>query len=153
MGRSTSTNNSKDTEQRADRASCLLSDRGLKKTKQRISVLNLLLSSKKPLSHQEITDAIPGLDKVTAYRVLSSFLDTSIAHRIETGHRMWHFAVCPCGHTEHCHPHFSCRKCGRTECLPDVKLPRWDNSRLGRIVENQEIYLHGLCTRCSEVRS
>lgn len=135
-----------------NRARTLLSHRGLKKTKQRISVLNLLLSSKKPLSHQEITDAIPGLDKVTAYRVLSSLLDGNIAHRIETGHRLWHFAVCPCGHTGHCHPHFSCRKCGRTECLPDVKLPRWDNSRLGRIVENQEIYLHGLCTRCSEVR-
>jgi Fur family ferric uptake transcriptional regulator len=153
MGKLTSTSGLKRFENKSNRASFLLSDRGLKKTTQRISVLNLLLSSKKPLSHQEITDAIPGLDKVTAYRVLSSLLDSSIAHRIETPHRMWHFAVCPCGHTEHCHPHFSCRKCGRTECLPDVKLPRWDNSRLGRIVENQEIYLHGLCIKCSGARS
>jgi Fur family ferric uptake transcriptional regulator len=131
------------------RAPILLADRGLKKTRSRLSVLNLLLSAKKPLSHGEITKAIPGLDGVTAYRVLSSFLDKSIAHRIETEGHVWHFAVCPCGHTSHCHPHFSCRKCGKIECLSGVKLPRWNRARTGRVVEKQEIYLHGLCAQCS----
>ncbi|HUI93274.1 MAG TPA: transcriptional repressor [Chitinivibrionales bacterium] len=130
-------------------ASRLLSDRGLKKTKTRLSILNLLLSSKKPLSHQDISHKIPGLDKVTVYRVLSSFLDKNIAHRIETQDHVWHFAVCPCGHTAHCHPHFSCRKCGRIECLSDVKLPVWSRSATGHVVENQEIYLHGLCVQCA----
>jgi Fur family ferric uptake transcriptional regulator len=138
--------------QRATRhkASLLLLKRGLKKTRPRISILDLLLSSKKPLSHQDITNAIPGLDKVTVYRVLSSLLDSNIAHRIETHGHVWHFAVCPCGHTVHCHPHFSCRKCGTIECLSDVKLPHWTNKKTGYVVENQEIYLHGLCVRCAE---
>jgi Fur family transcriptional regulator, ferric uptake regulator len=136
------------------KASHLLSDRGLKRTSPRLSVLNLLLSSKKPLSHHDISTAIPGLDKVTVYRVLSSLLDNNIAHRIETcGGHVWRFAVCPCGHTTHCHPHFSCRKCGSMECLPGVKLPRWDRAATGRVVENQEIYLHGLCRRCSEAHT
>jgi Fur family ferric uptake transcriptional regulator len=134
------------------KASLLLSNRGLKRTSPRLSVLNLLLSSKKPLSHRDISGAIPGLDKVTVYRVLSSLLDNNIAHRMETTGHEWRFAVCPCGHTEHCHPHFSCRKCGRMECLSGVKLPRWDRATTGRIVENQEIYLHGLCRSCSEAR-
>lgn len=130
----------------------LLFDRGLKRTSPRLSILNLLLSSKKPLSHHDISTAIPRLDKVTVYRVLSSLLDHNIAHRMETTGHQWRFAVCPCGHTEHCHPHFSCRKCGRMECLPGVKLPRWDRATTGRVVENQEIYLHGLCRSCSEAR-
>jgi Fur family ferric uptake transcriptional regulator len=130
-------------------ASILLSGKGLKKTRPRLSVLNLLLSARKPLSHDEITKAIPGADGVTVYRVLSSLLDHSIAHRIETDGRVWHFAVCPCGHTRHCHPHFSCRKCGKIECLSGVKLPNWGHARMGRVVENQEIYLHGLCVQCS----
>ncbi len=134
------------------KASLLLSNRGLKRTSPRLSVLNLLLSSKKPLSHHDISTAIPRLDKVTVYRVLSSLLDHNIAHRMETTGHQWRFAVCPCGHTEHCHPHFSCRKCGRMECLPGVKLPRWDRATTGRVVENQEIYLHGLCRSCSEAR-
>jgi Fur family ferric uptake transcriptional regulator len=132
------------------RASALLRDHGLKKTRPRIDVLSLLLSARKPLSHHEIAGAIPGADKVTVYRVLSSLLDSSIAHRIETGDRVWQFAVCPCGHTEHCHPHFSCRKCGKMECLSDVKLPRWNRLKPGRVVENQEIYLHGLCASCRQ---
>ncbi len=131
------------------RAALLLAQRGLKKTASRVSVLGLLLSTRKPLSHGEITGAIPGLDGVTVYRVLSSFLDKSIAHRIETEGHVWHFAVCPCGHTSHCHPHFSCRKCGKIECLSGVKLPRWNRARTGRVIENQEIYLHGLCAECS----
>jgi Fur family ferric uptake transcriptional regulator len=130
-------------------ASSLLLQRGLKKTRSRLSILNLLLSSKKPLSHQDISKKIPGLDKVTVYRVLSSFLAKSIAHRIETQDRKWHFAVCPCGHTTHCHPHFSCRKCGKVECLNDLKLPVWKKPKNGYVIENQELYLHGLCVQCS----
>jgi Fur family transcriptional regulator, ferric uptake regulator len=131
------------------KATSLLADRGLKKTRQRLSILNLLLSSTTPLSHQEISKKIPWLDKVTVYRVLSSFLEKNIAHRIETQDHTWHFAVCPCGHTAHCHPHFSCRKCGRVECLSDMKLPVWGKPKNGYRIENQEIYLHGLCVQCS----
>jgi Fur family ferric uptake transcriptional regulator len=130
------------------KASLLLSDRGLKKTRNRLSILKLLLSSKKPLSHQDIREKIPGVDKVTVYRVLSSFLAKNIAHRIETQDHIWHFAVCPCGHTEHCHPHFSCRKCGKVECLSDLKLPVWKKPKNGYVIENQELYLHGLCVHC-----
>ncbi len=134
------------------RASYLLANRGLKRTRPRLSVLNLLLRSKKPLSHLDIRRAIPGLDSVTVYRVLSSLLDSSIAHRIETDRHVWHFAVCSCGHTRHCHPHFSCRKCGKVECLSNIKLPRWNASQVGRTVESQEIYLRGLCAGCSGER-
>jgi|WetSurMetagenome_2_1015567.scaffolds.fasta_scaffold00022_66 Fur family transcriptional regulator, ferric uptake regulator len=134
----------------ANRAVNLLSNRGLKRTTSRISILNLLLSSKKPLSHRDIKDAIPGLDKVTVYRVLASFLEKNIAHRMGTSGHEWRFAVCGCGHTTHCHPHFSCRKCGKMECLSGVKLPRWNRGETGRRVESQEIYLHGLCGTCAE---
>jgi Fur family ferric uptake transcriptional regulator len=132
-----------------EKASLLLSERGLKKTRSRLSILNLLLSSKKPLSHQDIQDTISNMNTVTIYRVLSSFLAKNIAHRIKTQDHKWHFAVCPCGHTTHCHPHFSCRKCGTVECLADMKLPALGKQKNGYLIESQELYLLGLCVQCS----
>jgi Fur family ferric uptake transcriptional regulator len=132
-----------------DKATRLLSEKGLKKTSSRLSILSMLLSAKKPLCSNDISEALPDVDKVTVYRVLSALLENSIAHKIESRDHVWHFAVCGCGHTKHCHPHFSCRKCGKIECLPGLRLPVWKKTNSGRIIEDQELYLRGLCVHCS----
>jgi Fur family transcriptional regulator, ferric uptake regulator len=131
------------------KAAHLLSEKGLKKTPSRLSILSLLLTAKKPLCSHDISIVLPGVDKVTVYRVLSALLENGIAHKIETRDHVWHFAVCGCGHTKHCHPHFSCRKCGKIECLPGLRLPVWKKTNSGRIIEDQELYLRGLCVHCS----
>jgi Fur family transcriptional regulator, ferric uptake regulator len=134
-------------------AATLLSGKGLKKTPPRLSILTLLLSAELPLSHLDIASSLPEINTVTIYRVLAKLHACGIAHRIETTDHQWHFAVCPCGHTIHCHPHFSCRRCGRIECLSDIRLPVWNSKKTGYIIEDQEVYLHGLCGRCSKKES
>jgi Fur family ferric uptake transcriptional regulator len=136
--------------QNNNKAFILLSEKGLKITKNRLNILNLLLSSNLPLSHQDIKKMLPKLDKVTIYRVLDTLCKNKIVHKLETQNRFWLFAVCLCGKNEHCHPHFYCKKCKKTECLNDISLPQWNEFRKGYLIENQEIYLYGLCLNCSK---
>ena len=128
----------------------VLRDCGLRRTSGRVRLLGLLLGAAAPLAPDEIFARLRrrGIDRVTVYRTLESFLEAGIVHRIEAGGRR-RFAVCGRVHRGHCHPHFTCRVCGTVECLRDVALPRL--RRLGRAyrVEEQELYVRGVCARCS----
>jgi Fur family transcriptional regulator, ferric uptake regulator len=130
-------------------AAKLLKDSRLRQTRQRIEVLSYLLNCRQPANHQEITASLQGLDRVTVYRVLDALMRGGIIHRLDAGDRVWRFAVCGCGHSIHCHPHFTCRSCGKTECLIGVSIPSLRGVRSGYVVENQEVYMHGLCSSCS----
>lgn len=135
------------------RARNLLFEAGLRRTPGRIAMLVVLLRSRQPLTPQEILARVKVrmLDKVSVYRGLSALTQAGIVHRIEAGDRLWRFAVCKHGsHTAHCHPHFSCRVCGKVECLDDVDLPRLKEPAPGYQVEEQEVYMRGLCAKCSE---
>ncbi|HHU76255.1 MAG TPA: hypothetical protein GXZ24_05110, partial [Firmicutes bacterium] len=95
----------------------ILSGTGLKKTSGRIALLKLLLKAKNPLTQQEISNGLRDIDfnYVSIYRSLNAFLEAGIVHKVETGDRNRRFAVCSCGNSRHCHPHFICRRCGRVE--------------------------------------
>ena len=125
---------------------------GMKRTHGRKLLLNILLTSQRPLTHHEIAQSMKSVDRVTVYRMLNQFEQKGVVHKIDSRDRTWRFAVCSHGHKEHCHPHFSCNRCGKTECLSDVPLPRWQKFKKGYRVENQEVYIHGLCADCSKGR-
>lgn len=129
----------------------LLHRTGLRITRGRVLVLRELSESEEPLTHHEIFDRIMtgGLHRVSVYRILRSLVNAGLVHRIEAGDRIWRFAVCGCGTSSHCHPHFACRSCGRVECLSGVDLPAVMKLGPGYIVEEQEVYIHGLCASCS----
>ncbi|MEW5920886.1 MAG: Fur family transcriptional regulator [Bacillota bacterium] len=129
----------------------ILSQAGLKRTPGRIAMINLLLSSPHPLSQQEIARRLEKvqINGVSIYRSLHAFLQTGIAHRVESGDRTWRFAICGCGSRGHCHPHFICRQCGKVECLSGFKMPEPEELQPGYVVEEQEVYLRGLCAGCS----
>jgi len=86
---------------------------------------------------------------VTVYRGLHAFTEAGLVHRIEAGDRLWRFAVCKCGSPSHCHPHFTCRSCGKVECLKALGLPRISNLAPGYVIEEQEVYVKGLCADCN----
>ncbi|MGI5882607.1 MAG: Fur family transcriptional regulator [Dethiobacteria bacterium] len=129
----------------------ILSKAGLKKTGGRIALLKLLLNAKNPLTQQEISDQLRDINfnYVSIYRSLNAFLEAGIIHKVETGDRSRRFAICSCGNSRHCHPHFICRCCGRVECLVELKIPGFMGLKPGYIAEEQEIYIRGLCARCS----
>jgi len=131
-------------------ASELLSKARLKRTTGRLALLQLLLEKQNPLTKQEISEKMSGVNfnSVSIYRTLESFLQAGIVHKVEAGDRNWRFAICSCGSSKHCHPHFICRSCGTVECLQDFQIPELLGLKPGYVAEEQEIYIRGLCARC-----
>ena len=129
----------------------ILSKSGLKKTSGRIALIKLLLEAQSPLTRQEISENLDDVDfnYVSIYRSLDAFLKAGIIHKVEAGDRNWRFAICSCGSSSHCHPHFICRSCGKVECLNGLKIPQIDELKPGYVVEEQEIYIRGRCAQCS----
>lgn len=130
----------------------ILQDAGLRCTQGRMDILRILIQSELPLTHEDIYGRLiqTGINRVTVYRVLESLLNVGIVHRVEVGDRIWRFAVCGRLHSGHCHPHFICRECGRIECLSECPMPAISASIPRHRIEEQEVYLRGLCEACAE---
>ncbi len=138
-----------------DHAADMLSRAGLKKTPGRLAVIQLLLENREPLTHQEIYERLDDIEinPVSIYRSLDAFTRAGIVHKVEAGDRVGRFALCGCGTPQeghgHCHPHFICKSCGRTECLEDQEMPELAAVKPGYKVEEKEVYLRGICSRCA----
>jgi len=137
-----------------EKAEQILKEAGLKRTAGRKAVLEVLLYTRQPLSRQEISSKLPpglNFNYASIYRSLEAFLRAGLIHRVEAGDRVGRFALCGCNSKGHCHPHFICNSCGRAECLPEIKIPRYYETEIkeGYLVEGQEFYLRGWCPECS----
>jgi Fur family ferric uptake transcriptional regulator len=132
----------------SEQATDILRGAKLRVTSCRRSLLSLLLEEGEPLTQKELMASLEeqGFNRVTIYRALRTFLEASIVHRIVTEDRTWRFAITHCGHRGHCHPHFTCRECGRIKCLDGVAIPTVDAE--GHRIEAQAMYLWGLCPAC-----
>ncbi|KUO51730.1 MAG: hypothetical protein APF76_15200 [Desulfitibacter sp. BRH_c19] len=124
---------------------------GLKKTPGRIALMDILLEAKNPMTQQEIMKKLSKvkLNYVSIYRSLETFVQVGIIHRVESGDRIWRFALGSEKKQGHDHPHFTCRECGITECLDGIGIPITIPLRKGYTVERKELYLKGLCPKCS----
>jgi Fur family transcriptional regulator, ferric uptake regulator len=131
-------------------ATAILKQYGLKKTAGRLALLSILLKANKPLSHKDICMALNDLyyDSVSVYRSLESFIEAGFVHRVEDESRTWLFALCTCGESGHCHPHFFCRSCGRCECLKNYRIPLISDLNDNYVVEEQRYYIRGICRDC-----
>jgi Fe2+ or Zn2+ uptake regulation protein len=131
-----------------EQAARTLRSAGIRITACRTSLLHLLLQAKEPLSQKDLTASLEeqGFNRVTIYRALDTFLEACIVHRIVTEDRTWRFAITRCGHRGHCHPHFTCRECGRIRCLEGVSIPAVRAE--GHRIEARAMYLWGLCPGC-----
>ena len=128
-----------------------LKNAGLRTTRQRKVILELLLSCGSPLSHAEILSKIEEhLDRVTLYRTLETLRKVGIVHQVQGIDGVWRF----CAHgdgTEGCpgdHPHFLCVECGRMFCLAGQKMPRVKVPS-GVEVEGKQFVVYGRCGECA----
>jgi Fe2+ or Zn2+ uptake regulation protein len=126
---------------------------GLRKTPVRISVLELLERSGRPMSVPQILARLKGVDTVTVYRTLGTFVGKRLVHRVRGDDRTWMYA--PGGMDDapqHKHPHFVCDECGKVECLEQAEIPRGFVQSLGvgvgYAVRYPEVVLHGVCPKC-----
>jgi Fur family ferric uptake transcriptional regulator len=129
-------------------SSKILYDFGLKRTRGRKKVYEVLMRSPRPLSGSEIQAQLRAgtVDPASVYRILNTFFEKGLVHRIEGLDKITRFAL---DRGESIHPHFSCRSCGRMECLKDVPVPAVSINREGYVVEEEGVLFQGICARCN----
>lgn len=128
----------------------ILSKAGLRITRQRETVLRLMLENGFPMSHAEINGALDKpLDKVTLYRTLQALTDAGIVHQVQGQDGAWRFCAhdaeaegCPGGH-----PHFLCLGCGKMTCLSNQSIPRVEVPE-GVKVDGKQLVVYGYCAEC-----
>lgn len=116
-------------------------------TKQ--AVLDVLSGTGKAMSQSNIEENIDLVaDRATIYRILNSFCDDGILHRVVAEDGKQYFALdvdpgekkLPANHF-----HFRCTKCKTIECLEE---PVSFSAPTGYNVENMNCILSGICNAC-----
>lgn len=128
----------------------IIQEAGLRPTANRLVVLDALLQSHHPLSHQELLNTLSishDFDRVTLYRVLDWLLANNIVHKIAGDNRAWRFQI-NTTNSSHRHAHFECNECGKIYCLDDVS-PRTPKLPKGFRAETITLNIKGRCDRCS----
>lgn len=136
-------------------SSDMIAAHGGRVTRTRVAVLDVLLASQQPLSHDEIGEALrkEGVphDRVTLYRNLEWLVEQGIAHRMAGADRVWRFSVVTT--SEHEHAHFHCDRCGQLFCL-DALTPAFAIALPnGYSMNRAELIVHGACPGCSAPKS
>jgi len=129
----------------------MLNKAGLKKTRQRIDILKVLVNAKRPLTAEQIGRRLKqeAPNKVTIYRTIESFLEAGLVHRAYLRDRTRHYELAEHCTQLQCHPHFTCTKCGSTRCMPDSTVGMVKGLGQGFVVHRQQVRLEGLCPRCA----
>ena len=130
----------------------LLKQGNLRTTSARRLVLEeFLKTGHTALSSSEIEKKIEDLDRITLYRTIKTFEESGIIHQAVDVSGRTKYALCSeyCSshHHEDHHAHFYCKKCQKTVCLDDVKIPVInlpDNFKL----EDSQLVLSGVCGDC-----
>jgi Fur family ferric uptake transcriptional regulator len=128
---------------------------GLRRTPVRVGVLEVLSRGGRPMSVTQIMGKLKGVDTVTVYRTLNTFVRKKLVHRVRGEDRSWLYALSTQSDQppqQHLHPHFVCDSCGKVECLGDAEIPQSFVRSLGvkpeYDVSYPEVVLHGMCPKC-----
>ena len=127
-----------------------LREKGLRLTKQRKAILEVLADAESPASAEETFSSLPRdtCDLVTAYRCLEQFERARI---VERGVRENGTKVYCLSHGHGHHHHLTCRKCGTAERIDlckgeelEVAAQAFGYTEISHVME-----VFGLCPECS----
>ncbi|RZK76351.1 MAG: transcriptional repressor [Pedobacter sp.] len=124
---------------------------GLKNTKQRQIVLEELAKVNSAISQPELEKKVGNaMDRVTLYRILSTFQEKGIVHSVMDQNGTNNYASCSpsCkeGHHHDDHLHFNCTNCSKIYCL-DVKIPAI-KMPAGFTAQTINTIASGICVNC-----
>ena len=107
----------------------LLRENGLKVTSPRLRVLKEITHKEAAISQPDLEKIVgKDIDRVTLYRILSSFEEKGIVHKIFDLNGTATYAMCYSNCTENHHHdqhvHFICSICNNVYCLNEVSLPK-----------------------------
>lgn len=119
-------------------------------TKTKELVKSVLEQASTALTHEDFENELEGqVDRVTIYRILQSFEDDGLVHRIADETGKWHYAMChDCSdeHHNHNHIHFQCTACRTISCLDTpIKKPELPK---GYSIEEITYLIIGCCPSC-----
>ena len=128
----------------------IIKSHGLSLTKARKKVLKYFLKLDKPLSLKTIRNLVNPIDRVTLFRILSSFEERGIIHsiRLEKGQHLYALCkeTCHNGKHAHKHIHFTCDSCDNVSCVSIDNFPKLSiaNYKVNKI----SINVSGVCQSC-----
>ena len=131
-----------------DKVKQIIKDKGQRFTSQKKEILNVL--QQKPQTVFEIYTAVNSkknhMNKVTVYRILTSFLELGIVNKVQFDDKEARFELSNSGH----HHHLVCEVCGLIE---DIQLP--ENIFLKEVknktdfkIKSHSLEFFGICDRC-----
>ncbi|TCV11019.1 Fur family ferric uptake transcriptional regulator [Sphingobacterium alimentarium] len=131
----------------------LLKANGLKVTKPRLRVLQVIADKKTAINQPELEKVFGSeIDRVTLYRILASFEEKGILHKVLDLHGTATYAICStkcsADHHHDQHVHFICSVCNSVFCLDEVAIPKFNlpnNFSLHSIAINAV----GICDSCN----
>lgn len=151
----------------------LMINAGLRPTKARIAVVEMLSQSPTALSHTEILTGLQSLkeiDRVTVYRVLDWLLEHSLIHKISSDDRAWKFQLNPTSAkattrqyksvdlteqpllpNNHGHAHLHCQRCKAVVCIHELASHIPQSILKTYQVSHIDISLKGLCQQCQQL--
>lgn len=130
----------------------ILKKHGLKNTRQRKVVLEEFSKTSSALSQPDLEKRLGAeMDRVTLYRILSSFEENGIVHSVLDKQGTMNYASCSssCSADHHHdeHVHFNCSNCHKIFCL-DVRIPKI-KMPAGFVADQLSLTATGLCDSCS----
>lgn len=129
-------------------ASDILKSKGIKKSAQRIAIINILQQCYIPMAESEIKDKLGDIyDRITFYRTIQTLLSAGIIHRVVIDNLTVKYAFNE--EQDHDHVHFFCKVCGEVTCWRDIvphgyKLPRQF------VPQECEVLIKGICDKCND---
>ena len=126
----------------------LLEQKGLKKTKVRITLLQHFMSIEHAQSYNDLQAALVNeVDKSTLYRSLASFEQAGIIHSINDHSGLTKYAFGQPSSQGNEHAHFVCEHCEMVYCMG--KLAPLDlNVPMGFKTNKVQAILKGVCSDC-----
>jgi len=116
----------------------LINTKNIKLTNARKAILEILISSDKPLSYEDIKNEL-SMDKATFYRNITKFEEENIINSFESNDKKRYFEILKIKHS-----HFICTRCSKIECI-HKKL---DLNLVNYQIDN--IIIKGICPNCLE---
>lgn len=132
----------------------LLKQNGLKVTPHRLRVLEEITHKDAAVSQPELEKTLgKEIDRVTLYRILASFEEKGIVHKIFDLQGTATYAACAAGcseaHHHDQHIHFICSVCNSVYCLDEISLPKI-KLPLNFSMQSLVINAVGLCADCQK---
>lgn len=132
----------------------LLKSKGLKKTAQRIMLINILQKAPIALTESDVKLEMGDLyDRITFYRTVQILLDADIIHRITVDNTIIKYALNTLHTTrqEMDHAHFFCKNCHSVICIGDMPLIKYKLPD-GFTSDECEILIKGICANCQKTK-